>query len=589
VSEPRVACLTPQERATGAAAHGPTLAGLEPGSNRRDVLAQADWRFLLGDTSAMDVLVIGVPSRAVVAAIAACARTVVVATADPQVAHGLLRDLESDASNVTISPVARDGTIPAGGAEFDAVICCSGVSAAPRRSSGLVREIARVTRPAAAVYVEGGRIGVARFERQWTQYVDAPGSSAHRFWLIRRRRSTRAAIPTADAAALGEHFVRHVLHGNSRAWRLLAPVAAFLARHRLLHRVSPHHAVRVTRAPQDAVGTRRRHAFEDLVDIGLKHQIDLSGHRSALLARGAYDSNKVAVYFFEPNSGRPDVIVKATRTPRFNHRLDAEFQALQRLHSVDAVRRGSYPEALFLDTFQDLTVLGQKVVHGAPFRARTSGKPDCPLARDGIAWITQLGAATAVHDAFSGRAVAEDCESLTARAAELYGLSTSEVDFLTRFFDRFRQAGTVLPLVFRHGDAGIWNVLATADDRCAFLDWEASEPAGPPLWDLFDFVRSFGNWIGRVQGERDSTAIYARAFAARGPLADLQATAVRQYSAAVGVHPDFVAPLFYSCWLQRAIREAAWATGHLVDGTFIRLLRLCIEKVDEPGMRWLHG
>ena len=68
------------------------------------------------------------------------------------------------------------------------------------------------------------------------------------------------------------------------------------------------------------------------------------------------------------------------------------------------------------------------------------------------------------------------------------------------------------PLVFQHGDPGPWNVLITSDGRPGFLDWEAAEPHGMPLWDLFHFLRSFGFQVSRAAGTRDPLRSFAEQF-----------------------------------------------------------------------------
>jgi Phosphotransferase enzyme family len=433
------------------------------------------------------------------------------------------------------------------------------------------------------VYIESNALNAARITRAWTLGSGGGRPAVNPFWLVQRGGDLRAAIPVENATSLGGFFFGDVLYGRSRLGRLLAPAAAWLARRGALRHLLPSRALVLRR------GRARTHPFYHMVALAKRHGVDLSRHEAGLLARGSYDSNKVALYFVDPSKRGMDVIVKMTRTAGFNERLDTEYRALRRLAQYATVRPGSYPEALFLDVCGSLSVLGQKVVAGAPFRARTTSRPDCPVASDGIAWIAQLGKTSAAHRAITAADLSARFVGLLDQLARVYSLTDGEHDFLHARVHGLATWGGTIPAVFRHGDAGTWNILVSEGGRSAFLDWESAEHAGPPLWDLFDFIRSFGTWIGRTRGERDTTAIYEAAFLRDGPLAALQRDAVGRYCADVNVPGPAIEPLFYACWMQRALREAAWATTPLERGTYIKLLRLCIHGRHQPGLRWTLG
>lgn len=562
------------------------VANLEPRSNARGELSRADWRFTIPTDEYADVLLMGLPRPAVLEAVARSAHRIVVAMTDRQEVNALNTDrVPGKRCNVRAVHVAADGALPLEHASIDLVVFSTAATAAPRRSSRLIGNLASVVRSNGTVYLEGSTLSVASFARRWRQRSRAPVShSDQTFWLIRRRRETIAAIPLDDVAKLAAEFLRGVLYGRSRIGRIAARVARVLARRNLLHHVAPARALVLRRHAEFRPAEK---PFAYLVALGARNGRDLSGHRSALLARGAYDSNKVAVYFFDRLRNVPDVIVKMTRAPEFNHRLGTEYRSLRAVASRNLVDAGTYPEALFLDTHLGLAVLAETVVPGSQFRMRTTSRPDCPFARDAINWITRLGTASAETDPLSQQQLSRRLSQLLERVVHLYDLSTEERDFLESRIAAVAQSTVAPPMVFRHGDAGTWNILVTDAGRAAFLDWEVSEPQGPPLWDLFDFVRSFGTWIGRVQGGRDSSAMYESAFLGNGPLAALQVDAVREYCRRVGVQQQFVEPLFYACWMQRAVREAAWSSAPLADGTYIKLLRLCIRRRSSPGLTWL--
>jgi SAM-dependent methyltransferase len=523
----------------------------------------------------------GVPRLSVLEALSRSARDVVIAAPDRQAVETLNVEVaRRNLRNVTAVRVGRRDALPFPEESFDLVVFARS-TAEPKRSPRLVAELQRVVRPDGTVYLEGTSRGVRSFLRRWNRDPRSAESwTAQQFWMIRR--GVLAAIPLGDVSKLAGFFFRDVLYGRSGMGRLLSPIARGLAERNLLHHLLPGRALVLRRRPMQPP----EKPFDYLVRVAERNGLDLSAHRSALLARGAYDSNKVAVYFLDRLRNVPEVIVKMTRTPEFNHRLETEYRSLRALGELGIVESGTYPEALFLDEHRGLAVVAQKVVTGSPFRARTTGRPDCPFGRDAIAWITRLGAATADADGASVE-LFDRLSRLVSRFATVYALTAAERQFLEERITSIGRSSSPVPLVFRHGDAGTWNILVTDAGRSAFLDWEVSELQGPPLWDLFDFIRSFGTWIGRTQGQRDTTAIYESAFLARGPLADLQRTAVREYCDRVGVAPQHVEALFYTCWIQRALREAAWTSQPLSNGTYMNLLRLCIHGRRSPGLSWL--
>jgi SAM-dependent methyltransferase len=572
--------------AAAASAVKPTIdpvapASVVPASNHRGAMAALDWRFLVADDGRQNLLLLGSPPAAALEALAATGRRIVVAVSARAFQHLADVALRQLPRNVQIVQLVRGDALPFGNGTFGLIVVSMTAKGAPQRTSFLISELARVLSTRGSAYIEASAVGANRFARSWKRHAADGQRSIRRFWLVRRGGELRAAIPFGDIGALGTMFFRNVFYGRSSVGRLLSPVARWLARRGLLHHVLTSRALILSRAAHAA------HPFEQLVQLAQRHGLDLSGHRSALLARGSYDSNKVAVYFLDRSSRRPDVIMKMTRTPAFNHRLDIEYEALHRFRRLTTVPRGTYPGVFFLDALSGLAVLAQELVAGAPFRARTTARPDCRVAQDAIDWITNVGRESVTS--VPSTDLAARFRLLLDQVAALYTLRPAERGFLEAQVSAADQFVGRVPMVFRHGDAGTWNVIVTDANKAAFLDWEVAEAAGPPLWDLFDFLRSFAVWIGRVHGQRDPRAVYETAFLGDGPLATLQASAVRRYCDHVGLSPRLIEPLFYTCWMQRAVREAAWTTRRLEDGTYINLLRLCMSQRGSKGLSCLLG
>ena len=55
-----------------------------------------------------------------------------------------------------------------------------------------------------------------------------------------------------------------------------------------------------------------------------------------------------------------------------------------------------------------------------------------------------------------------------------------------------------------------------------------------------------------------------------------------------GLDPVLVAPLFYTCWMHRALKEGARLTRQrIINGHYFSVLKLCIEKQDVPSLQRL--
>ena len=218
-------------------------------------------------------------------------------------------------------------------------------------------------------------------------------------------------------------------------------------------------------------------------------------------------------------------------------------------------------------------------VDGVPFERRASGDADCPHARAAIEWLTNLGQRTVHHTA--PLEVAEGLERLVRRFAEIYRLGATEREFLGAQIAAIAGSGEPFPLVFQHGDPGTWNAMVTPSGRVAFLDWEAAEPAGMPLWDVFYFIHTYGAWSLRAATSGDVTKGFGGQFLAGTALQSVLVEATARYCARVGVSEQLIEPLFYLCWMHRDLKEATrLAPGALARGHYLNVLRASIERRD---------
>jgi len=307
--------------------------------------------------------------------------------------------------------------------------------------------------------------------------------------------------------------------------------------------------------------------------------VSIDQHRWGLSARGEYRSRKVLFFLFNRAAETPEYIVKMTRDSMLNPRLENEGRALEWLAEHGIGDRETLPQVVFQGHHHDLAIVGETMIDGVPFEQRSGGAVDCPLAGAAAAWLTELGAATADTSAVSPLQVAEALGRLFERFAQIYTLTPVRYDFLAGQIAAIGRSRSRIPLVFQHGDPGTWNIWVTPSERVAFLDWEAAEPQGMPLWDLFYFVRTYGAWVMRAGSSGDIMKGFAGQFLSASPFQRLLIAATEHYQARVGVAPELVEPLFYSCWMHRALKESTRLTaGNLERGHYFSVLNACIEQ-----------
>ncbi len=558
-----------------------------PGTNLAGELACADWRYLLPSLQTGNVLCLGVPSVRTVSVLSTAGSRIIVASQDRQG----LRDLEETCRRTGITNLHKVAI-----EDFAALPFCSHTMgliwltgsqglAIPIRTQGLVPELDRLLSAQGAIYFE-----IRGWINRWRSLRTIKGFSKHGlgspriFWLTPQRGEMRTALPVWDGD-IARHFFGHVMYGQSLRNRTLSRIGGILSRLGLLRLILLRRAVLIQR--KESAGTSKQ-APQYLAFLAKQAGIDLRGYRFGFSARGTYNSNKVTFYLFNELGKTPEIVVKMTRAPRFNYRLENEHRILSLLKEKGFVSPDTYPEPLFFDYHHDLAVLGERAIQGHPFRKRTQANATCPLARQAIDWLVQLGTASADDRLASAAEVAESLSELFRRFNEVYSLTKEERAFLTDQIERLRNEPQRFPLVFQHGDPGTWNILVSESERVIFLDWEAGEAHGIPLWDLFYFMKTFGSWISRTQGSHDGLANFARHFLMASPLGQLQAEVVRRYCCSVGLEPALVEPLFYTCWMHRALKECTrLPEASLQNGHYFNLLRLCIARRDSPGFRAL--
>lgn len=558
-----------------------------PGTNVKGDVTGANWSYVLPRLALEQTLCLGAPLPTTLITLSRLSEAVVVICANPRQMRKLHKASQrAGLTNVHLLTADRHGTLPVTGGSVDLVLIAdqSGVRRL-RHDRALLVQIQRRLKPEGLIYFEfGGPFDGLRDGRALNGLADGL-PAPQLFWLTPGSGEMQTAVPLDDAETI-RYFWRHSQYSPSIRLRGFGRVGRFLSRHPVVRLLTRRYGVLAGDAAARPAGAPPQY----LRSIAQAAGVDISTHRWGLAARGRYNSRKILFYLFSPEEVSPEYIVKMTRDPALNSRLENEHRALLQLREKGIGDRESLPQAAFFGRHGGLTILGETVIEGMPFRTRTLGTADCPYARAAIDWLIELGAATANHDAASPQQVAGGLETLFRRFTEIYQLTPAHHEFLVGQLEVIARSEAAFPLVFQHGDPGTWNLLVTQSGRAAFLDWEATEPMGMPLWDLFYFLRSYVTWVSRADGGDDSLKRISRHFLAVSELSPLLLDATRRYCAQAGLAGELVEPLFYTCWMHRALKEATrLSPSRLERGHYVSLLRLCIDQREAPTLRRLFS
>lgn len=474
------------------------------GTNLKGDASGAAWTYLLDSLEVGRLLCLGVPSPA------------------------SRRTLERVAGELVVADRLSD--IPPG--RFDVISIAGRPSS--RTSAGLLGDLAGRLETGGVLYVEGRTR--ARLERAAAGAGLAPASA---FRMTPASGEVESAVPIDDDA-IGRWFREHRITARRGGGRLS----------RLVHRLIPtHDAARVGLFATREIAPRAR---EEPVQAYIRTAagavgLDLGAHRVGLAARGRYGSRKVISYLFGPGRTTPDLVVKITRDPSHNQRLLNEERALIAVAERQLVDGGTAPTVIFSADHGSLRLLAESAIEGSPLTdaANRSGTADA------FRWLVELSARSAERGPAVTARRAASIDRIVSELDRVYRLPPATSSRLQEAAGRIVDAGDALPTVFLHGDAAAWNVLLRPDGRVAFLDWEAADADGMPLWDLFHFARSHviaGAGFGRL-ARRPRTLL--RSIAAD----ELTNSAISAYVGRLAIDPRLVGPLMALCWAHRALRE----------------------------------
>lgn len=559
----------------------------EPGSNLKGQVTGASWLFLLPRLDLRQVACVGTPPASTLRALARVSQAVCV-LCPSAAAAGRVKQLARQLGLVNVRALVPDlvsdltsDLAPGPGTALDLVFVVPGAGARwLARRADLAHMLARALGPDGLAYGEATR---------WQRAAGLPAPLRDQ-GLLRCFQCTplwgemRTALPAGDEA-MARFFRHHQLETPLSQRAPLASLERRLARRLPVRRWADRRGLLLERAGQAGAGPPAW-----LCALAEQAGVTVADCRWGLVASGLYASRKVLFYLLEPDGQSPRYVVKLTRDPAYNARLENEERALAHLAALGLADADVLPRPAFFGYHAGLVVLGQTALVGQPFSSRSALTAECPLARAALRWLEDLAVATADPSGATPAAVGAALGALYERFAAIYTLTDTQHAVLGGAIAELAGGAGPLPTVFQHGDPGAWNALALPDGRAAFVDWEAAEAHGLPLWDLLYFLRSFAVRAARRRGQRDTLAAATEAFLrSADPLHGMVRSAVASYVARVGLDPAHVAPLFLTCWMHRALKESTrLAPGRLQHGHYARLVRHYADHWQAAGLEWLR-
>ena len=557
-----------------------------PGTNVKGDVAGANWSYLLPNLELERVVSLGVPPAATLATLSRLGREVVVVCANER----QLRQVRE-----VIGRRGLDRIRPFTAHDWAALLlptACADLVLIPQgdearrlsRNRALLAELQRLLKPEGVIYFEPGLGG--NVPDRFGEGFGAPLL----FWLTPLSGEMQTAVSLGDRETV-RYFLSQSLYSPSAGFPLFKRIERFLTKRRVFGQFTHRRGVILGRTTANTPSNAPPHYLRS---IAQQAGVNIDHYSWGFSARGRFNSRKVLFFLFDRAGGSPEAppayIVKMTRDPALNARLANEYRALTLLHEKRLGDLETLPQTAFFGYHGGLAIVGETVINGLPFRTRTTATADCPYARAAIDWLVELGTATANSVAATPTQVASALEALFDQFVQIYQLTPGHRDFLAGQIAAIAGSREPFPLVFQHGDPGPWNVVVTPSGRVAFLDWEAAEPEGMPLWDLFYFMRSHTVWAARVRGVQSSLGTIAQQWLHESPLSAWVIASTQRYCERIGLPEHLLEPLFYTCWMHRALKEATRrAPHHLEDGHYVNLLRLCIEQREAPMLRQLFS
>lgn len=360
-------------------------------------------------------------------------------------------------------------------------------------------ELARATAGGGSVYVQGrwgARHPLGGTARSVAGALSREGLTPTGVYALGMHAGLPSRFVPIDEPGALQWFLRHLYRPLDVAGWLAASTgtAAAGVAARLLRAVSPQFAV-------TAVASRARCAAPRALSmIASRHGPGLATARPLLLAGGG---DRVVALPFPRGHSRPSLVLKLPRLRALAARTEAEHGRAAALRaSLPAALADAIPRPMELGRTGDDVFSIEEYVDGRPLLV-TSGSWGAPARgresdlRDAAEWLERFHLATLRErrpwgDAETGEWVEEPFD----RFHRALGATDADRRLRDAALEHARSVhGAMLPIVCRHRDYTVWNVMRSRSGL-AVIDWEGARP-GPALCDLLHLATS---WHVAVNG-----------------------------------------------------------------------------------------
>jgi thiamine kinase-like enzyme len=273
------------------------------------------------------------------------------------------------------------------------------------------------------------------------------------------------------------------------------------------------------------------------------------------------------------------------REPQYNERLEREHRGLKHLGNLGFADQNTIPQVIFQGYHRDLFFVGESVLDGQPFVQRSTFDDQCRYARFVMQWMIDLG--TTTRTAAAGSEVAALLTPLYERFVQTFKPTLSQQQFLKEQLDEVGRADRI-PLVLRHGDPGLQNMLILPDDTVAVLDWENAEIEGVSLWDVFYFLSAYCMKVGQVKAGVSNLEAYEHYFLDESSLQSFVLDSITRYCDALQLDRNLIVPLYYMFWMYRSLKQSTMLNAARVhDALTWQILKRSMDRHDSLILRSL--
>ena len=249
--------------------------------------------------------------------------------------------------------------------------------------------------------------------------------------------------------------------------------------------------------------------------------------------------------------GRPDAVVKLSRTPDSARRMATGAAVLERLHAagLSAARMAPSPLGAVRDGDVLVATL-ESAVDGVPLDAAVRRRTLVPRLEEMTDWLITLARATRGAERADtwARVFAPTVERFTDACGATLDRALLDVSVA------MLAAAGPQPTVLEHHDFRPWNVYALRDGALAAFDWDNARVDGLPGLDLLHGMTTLAFALdGAYRGGRLAES---RRRQERGAVGAARRGCVARYVDAVGMTRDAFRAVQAFAWMARAADDA---------------------------------